>query len=383
MPFHLDTLFIYGILGAASVVAALSLKRRFPLIEGMVWAVFACLVMFAWMMSPNYEEMYQRIGLNLILGAVGFFLYREIEDFQTFHIWLKRMSFMMTVSLIVLLYTSSGLDTTQSEYSMYYGYLIFPAFVISVNEMISTKSIPHTVNSIVSLLLTLAMGARGPMVCEIAFVVIILILHKTKARKKVAELAITVAATFVIYKYFYIILAKLNVWFVNLGLSTRTIVKIQRGVFFQSAGRDSIKDITYDLLNQHFLSGVGPGRDRMLIASRLSVPSENAFGCYPHNFFREVLLQFGIIFGVVIIIAIVCIILLPFFVKKMDEHVFSVYMICFAVGFFPLMISGSYLTSHEFFQMLGLDVAILASSSIAPKNYFHPERHALMEKRHV
>lgn len=369
IPYHLDTLLIYALLGLCLLASLREIRKDYLIIELFAGVTLCLLVFISWAQSSGYDEMFFSIGRKLVVGLIGFFLFRSISDYKRVMIWMERMAYLITISLFLYLMMTGGINALDTEYSMYYGYLVFPAVIISIKEVFRTKKISQVMNAIFGLILTFAMGVRGPLLCEVVFIFIVLFFHTGSKIRRIVELVAVAIASTIIFKYFYTILGFLFNIFTNYGLSTRSILKLEQGAFFYSSGRESIRKVAFNIFNEHTLSGVGLGRDRILISSNLGKTPDVALGCYPHNLFLEIIMQFGIVCGSVLLIALVLLIVSPIIVRKLNEAELSVYIICFAVGFLPLMFSNSYLTAPTFFYMLGVNVAILTDKKIDKKTF--------------
>ena len=109
-----------------------------------------------------------------------------------------------------------------------------------------------------------------------------------------------------------------------------------------------------DLLKQHPLLGVGVGYDRILLAERMGAVDalSEAAGWYPHNIFLEMLLHYGLFIGGLLILLLLRIVYVTAIKGSGDAS--DLICVFAAIGFFPLLFSGSYLTSPEFFGFLGL-----------------------------
>ena len=146
-------------------------------------------------------------------------------------------------------------------------------------------------------------------------------------------------------------------------MNTRILDKLTEGELLSSSGRNNYYDFVIDYIKSHPLIGSGMINDRAIIANALSVPAEDAYGAYPHNFFLELLMQFGIVIGSVIIIAFLGLLIYTLFGKFKSSY--KEYLIMFLfIGFVPLMVSGSYITFQGFYVLLGLMAATLRNGRL-------------------
>ena len=84
--------------------------------------------------------------------------------------------------------------------------------------------------------------------------------------------------------------------------------------FFASSGREMINGFVFDSISKNPLLGVGVGPDRILVFQGIQNASPESIaaaafgnltindvgGCYAHNLFVELILQFGVPFGLII-----------------------------------------------------------------------------------
>ena len=82
-------------------------------------------------------------------------------------------------------------------------------------------------------------------------------------------------------------------------------------------------------------------RDRDCVILASAQGAEAIAGNYPHNIFLEILLQFGIVVGTVILVGLACLIWKSF--SKGTELERSYLCIMLMLGVMPLLVSGTYL----------------------------------------
>lgn len=138
----------------------------------------------------------------------------------------------------------------------------------------------------------------------------------------------------------------------TLGINSRSILLFLSGEIHLS-GRDRLYGLVIDAIINDPLSGIGVAGDRRIIG-----------GSYAHNFFIEVLGNFGVIIGLVFSIAFLLLIIRSLATK--DKSKYSMIAIWLCYGFVHLMVSSSYLEDIKFWIFAG----ILFSYNRSNKLYF-------------
>jgi O-antigen ligase len=92
-------------------------------------------------------------------------------------------------------------------------------------------------------------------------------------------------------------------------------------------------------------------------------------GTYSHNIFLEIISGFGIIVGIIILLFLGCITIRSLFLKNKTRA--NLMLMWFCIGFVPLIVSGSYLTSFQFWIFLGLITrfSVTKEQKCLPANY--------------
>lgn len=146
----------------------------------------------------------------------------------------------------------------------------------------------------------------------------------------------------VVLGYIFIdkILKSLYSLLLRYGIRSRSISLFLRDSVHLS-GRSEIYDLVINEIARNPLIGIGIAGDRLLIG-----------GGYVHNFFIEIIGNFGIIIGSILAIALIIIMLRPLASKELIKY--NMVSIWISLGFVSLMVSGSYLESMNFWILLGL-----------------------------
>ena len=249
------------------------------------------------------------------------------------------------------------LDT--KSYSQWLSYLLLPsAIILQYHCFHSTNRIRflvYIIAAIVSFGLLLSTGARGPLAIAVVYFIGSCILPKrfSPELRFALFLLIVFVAVFVLVNLESVMSLLMTVMGEN-GLSVRLARLYELNVLFVDDGRSSFADMTLGAILNAPL-GVGVGQDCVILASAQG--AEAIAGNYPHNIFLEILLQFGIVVGTVILVGLACLIWKSF--SKGTELERSYLCIMLMLGVMPLLVSGTYLEWDYFWATLGVCIAII------------------------
>lgn len=228
-------------------------------------------------------------------------------------------------------------------YSMSLSYYMLLPAVIFLEEFIEKFSLKAFLFSITSVIVILALGSRGAILCIIVFVVLKSIRFNLTNSKILFNL---IAIGIIIPSFIYLeyILKFIYNLLLNFGIESRSILLFLREDVHLS-GRDYIYQNTIRGIAESPILGLGLGGDRQING-----------GGYVHNFFLEVLANFGLIVGGMLLVVMMLLILKSLLVN--DKKKYSMVIIWLSIGFVQLMISSSYLIDINFWILLGLLVKV-------------------------
>jgi O-antigen ligase len=357
LPFKLDTLFIYGIF---SIIILLSLKKILNRVTFSIYLVIAIILfgyLISFMLNSYYSELFVNLGVDFLLKSAPWLIVAyAVRDYYQFKKYLYISALIIFVSFMMNLYVF-GIDMLGGDtYTQEYTYMLLTTAIILVDAIYDNKRILlNTLLLLISILFMFSMGARGPLVCLVLYVLLKNIsFYYQRPKKAIFNSILLTVIGIPIYFFFNNILAKLLPLFQNMNFSTRTIQRILEGSFFEDNSRNSLIEYSIDLLKEYPFMGVGVGNDRILLAEKIG--SNNIFaeaaGWYPHNIFLEILLHFGLFLGGIFIFFIIKAIYVSVF-KNKNKEAADIICIFIGIGLFPLFFSRSYITSPDFFALMG------------------------------
>ena len=216
-----------------------------------------------------------------------------------------------------------------------------------------------------------SMGTRGAIVCLGVYVLLCLIfitvINKPLLTVAMFGIGYVLLFSFGLYeKILFLLYSFAN----SFGLSTRFFDKLLSGQISQSNSRVIIRERVLEALFKHPFTGLGIYGDRVA-----------AGNTYAHNFFIEILAQFGVIIGVVLIGLFLYLILKAFrkLVKTKRTDILSIFFVCIVSGFLKLFLSDSYIDNPFFFLLIGLSCNIIRNELLFTNEFENDDGYEIFE----
>lgn len=352
LPLKLDTVFIYLIfiiIGLLSIREVISrLKLDFIFIYFIPFSSF----LLAWFINNSYSQIFTKVGINILITIPCYILTRTVRNYDKLLKYLNYFAFLIAASSAIIII---GFKVNQDiGYSQYTSYLTLPAAIISANTLFKKINIYHLINLIGSIILIFFSGTRGPLICFLLFIVTRGIIWFIENKKLTVKIPITIL--FIVTILFF------NTFLNNLyhisneyGYSARLSKYLEKGNILEDIGRIELIKLSIDIIGDNPLFGTGPVNDRIILSRLVGYP-DDPIGWYPHNIFLEIYLDYGIILGSIIIIALCYFTFKALSTKNCGSLKYLV-VIFLSIGLYPLLFSGSYLESRLFFAFVGFIVS--------------------------
>lgn len=298
------------------------------------------------MYAPTFAEK----ALPMFLIGASIIPQKSHRLFQEMY-WVSICTILaFTFYRIILNPMASG---AQADGDMYAAYLFLPHLcVVMGNAMKKPNPLNISIAALGSFVLV-SLGTRGTVVCLLAFIVLMLMLfQKNKHPILIASLFVVIAVLLV----FGGLLDWLYDFAESNGLSLRVLDKLKSGNFSQSSGRAVIAERVLEYIFLYPLTGLGIYSDRRV-----------AGGQYAHNIVLELMIDFGVIAGLILFICLVVLIAKATFVARRYENNDGAVIILLAYicsGFLKVFLSGSYLNEDTLFFLIGYCVAILREKKL-------------------
>lgn len=236
----------------------------------------------------------------------------------------------------------------------YEGYLMLDAMFLMVSPLVMEHKLFDFFLSGLILLLNFSTGARGPLlVAGLLFAAAILLLCRGKRYSNLLYTGLVICAFAIPLSAKFILPALARI--MGSSGSLRSIESLLNGGFLKDDGRSNIASTSLDYIRNHLLIGSGVGNDRIFIQREVYWPAVSMNGCYSHNFFLEVGMQFGLILGLILCCLLAFLIIRRYNRCALLQEKLLLIGLVFA-GFLPLMVSGSYLRWDLFYALVGFAI---------------------------
>lgn len=263
---------------------------------------------------------------------------RDIKVFKDVMENISRIVFILGLLISILVFTNK---MSLGSYSMSLSYYMLLPAIIYLNNSFKDKKAMYINIFILSMLIILILGARGPLMCIGIFTLLYMITNKSKLNYK------TLFQFFGSSLFFILVFINLNKmimylynFLINLGLNSRTLLLILTDELSSSRSRNNLYIEIIELIKENPIFGIGIGGDRYYT------------GMYSHNIFIEILSGFGVIVGILVMLLLLLFCYKVIKLKNKDDN--NLMIIWISIGLVPLLVSGSYLTDFKFWIFLGL-----------------------------
>jgi len=247
-------------------------------------------------------------------------------------------------NIISLLNGGYGVGVNTSNMSFGQETVLYWAIILQ-SSFLKKKRLSIIVSVICGIFL-FGYGNRG-IVLTIFAILLIYILIYLDIKRKMLILTILGLACLFIFPFFYDILQSISNVMSTTGVYSRSLDHFILNNFLDDNGRFQIWKTNLALIVEHPLVGSGIGADRAAFGSS---------SYYAHNLFIELMVNYGIVLGGILSIAVVSV-GLSILSKRVDAEWKYLFVPFFCVGFFVLMTS----LSVYFMRELGIAIMIYCS----------------------
>lgn len=337
---------------------AISTKRL------LIFLWFILQYFFLILINSNSSEYFLKM-LGTTTTCLGYFYIASlITDYETFYRVLKKASYVILVALL-LYFVGNGVSGYRAYSGVSYGQALSYCFaltaIVSVVEVVIHTSILNIILLVASAAISMLLGTRGVLVCMIVCSVICLLFYREISGqdhydRKMLLLIIMVVIGFIVAALLYDqIMVGLLALESRIGGNGRIIYKLLSNSFGESEGRNITYAKALSLINDRLFFGYGMSSERIALQHALGEFEPT----YAHNIILEVLLQYGVIIGLLI---------LGWFARKLytvrvkcknDQYRMKCYIVLISIGFVPLFMSSSYLQWSAFFILAGFMYGVI------------------------
>lgn len=283
---------------------------------------------------------------------VGYYLFSRLKNFKIFQ---DNIFLILIVAVgYSLMIIVQGFDNASYMASSYN--LIIPTCILVMYGIKNFKMI-YLIGGSVSFLTVFLYGARGALFCLGVGITLFLLWNLIKEKVSVFNVILIACISGMVI----LVLLNYNEILRELYRLTgsRTIRLIMSGNIVNGYGRREIYNAFIFEICKEPLKYRGILADRVLAAEMMKQPISR--GTYAHNIIYEIVYEYGLILGTAILFFLFLIIGTCIYkvIKNKNYDLFILYISIFPAGFCSLFFSGSYLTTHYFWILMGLTYNIL------------------------
>lgn len=342
-PTPFDTILVYlvlGILLSRAILYNSNYKVSTPFLFIILFLIASIII--------GFLLFYSYIEINLILrilfsSILCLLIVNELKNPKSLvETLLKTARPLLVIMLLGFLINLYIIRTEWNTNKMPFSYMLLAPTLLEIWKMKRHFKVFDLLLVLISFIILVIFGSRGPIFALIIYLILFLFLFSSAKRKFMYTLLLILVGI-MLFSY---IPNTLN-FFYNMGLSLGVESKLlslitQNDVFFDN-GRFELFETTWNLIIASPLTGKGVFSDRYFLNNT-----------YPHNLLFELLLNYGLILGSVIVIGIIYGITKSLLSKNVVYKELILFL--FILGFVPLLFSGSFWTQKEFFALLGFSI---------------------------
>lgn len=323
-----------------------------------------CFIAITYLIHPEYEFWYKRnyYGIwDYVLrpdnGIYAYLFIRLVNDPKRILKNLKICGWIMylyyayqlagALSVGYWIVTNANGIPEQLSYDLSFGYNVLFFTIVFMYYALDKRNISDITGSLIGIVMILLGGSRGPFMCIVIFIILFVLMKLRESnsfnKRIVGILLIALCAAIIAIFYENIILLISSV-FETLGVSSRTLQMLLSGSISDDNGRQEIWNAAIQMIRDNPF-GYGALGTRHVIYYLHDVG-------HCHQVFLEILVDFGVIAGGIIILFCLVNSLKILFLKR-NEKWSWVFLIFFSRAC-QLILSGTYWHVFSFWACLGI-----------------------------
>ncbi|MGM9614316.1 MAG: O-antigen ligase family protein [Oscillospiraceae bacterium] len=368
VQFHLTSggVFLANLVAFTPYVLACIKARRLLIPD--FWGLVLVVVLFfmvTYIFHPEYAYWYFREDYGVINYVLrpnnGLFIYlaiRLIDDPKKIIRCIQYAGWVMLIyygrQLVEALARGYWIDNSsfgyvrKMSYNLSFGYNILLYGIAFLYCALEKKKITDIAGTVIYLTMILVGGSRGPFLDIAVFLLIYILLKFANSKKKIVFFAVFGVCGILLIAALPYILSFLEDILSKLGIHSRFITKLISGNISDDAGRISIYLAAINMIKSNPF-GYGAMGSRHVIFEYIYV-------AHPHQIFLELLIDFGVFAGSLIILWLAVSITRVFLMKNIGEWKYA-FLIFFA-RFLQLLVSLTYWHSIGLWSILAVMVQI-------------------------
>ena len=272
----------------------------------------------------------------------------ELHKLETLFFYVSVIAILIS-AFYYLSYAQNLADIDTEEYNMSASYKLLPHVIMVLWITLKDSNLWKVCITIIGILLIIAFGTRGPLVCIIVYAAIYLFFIKPYKHRNLIRVVIVSMSIF-IFKYMDMLMLFMQGILLKLNMSTRILDKYFEQELSISDGRYSI---------EHKLVSVMQTDGNIFGHGICS--SWYYINTYPHNLLLDFVFSYGYIIGSILLCIFAGIVIIAIYRCRMtDNRDFILVLICCSIV--KLFMSSTYLDDTLFFMLLGYCITQLNNS---------------------
>ncbi len=319
-----------------------------------------------YLFHPEYHFVYTRDFYGVVdyvlrpdNGLYAYFFIRLMDDPKDILKNMKISAWFMYPYYAYLLYLAKQAgywvdegahgQTIHMAYSLSFGYDLLLFCLVFLFFALSEKKPIDLIMAIAGFVMIILGGSRGPLMCIAIFLIIYIILWVKNSKYKVMCIVGLVTVSLAFLLFYESIMTSIIQLLESMNIESRTIRMILEGNISDDNGREPLWNAAIQMIKEN---PFGWG----MMGTRHVVYYLHVVG-HPHQFFLEVLVDFGVIAGSVIIIMLLTSSYRIF--SMPNKHWNAVFLIFFSRAC-HLLISGTYWHLLPFWACIAIGVSALS-----------------------
>ena len=300
--------------------------------------------------NPYLEKYYFEFPLKtVLLYLVGSSLsMNEREDEIIDHLYILSMV-TLPVCFAYNMILGSPMDEIDSKYhgNMDLAYHLLPHCCLIAYYAKKKPNILNIAFTIFGAFYLMLLGTRGAALIMLLCIAWTLVLDQN-SKKVLARIVVLcgAVAAFIISPLYETFILWMYKTAQDLGLSIRIFDKLLSVGQMDSSGRDVLAETLVASVKEHPFWGTGLCSDRTMV------------GVYAHNIALELWVEFGVIIGTIILVALI-VICLRGYLRSTSSAEKGLIIVLICSSFFKLFMSGSFMDERWFFALIGLCVGAI------------------------
>lgn len=291
-----------------------------------------------WNSFPVSFSMNRIVWISISISI--FWAIYMMEDKLILYEKMRKYSYLISGMLIF----SYILTRENTSYNMSLGYYLLPTSLLLINEWIEGRN--RILNSLfcsIEIYIICVFGSRGVMLCLLSYIGIRIFMKLETIQAKIVFSSLAVVLLGIVFWGFQMLDTSNEIVDNSYILSS-----LKNGTFFQST-RSTIYKNSLEMILEKPVFGWGLAGEFFIL------------GTYPHNFFLEIMIDFGILLGAAFSIYVIYKTIIAF--KTQQNNIKELLAILLCAGFFPTMLSGSWFLEWKLFLFWGLVFSVTSKKN--------------------